>query len=140
MLTRLETDPPTPVPQASGEAVTYAAKIQKQEALIDWHKGAADIAAQVRAFYPRVPAFTYHHGARLRVLQAVPQLLCGPAEPGTIMKVSDHSFLVACGEGALEVHAVQLDGKNAVTVAALRNGHPDYLAPHQRFASSPHGG
>jgi methionyl-tRNA formyltransferase len=143
VLARLETDPPAPVPQEAGEAV-YAAKIQKQEALIDWHKSAADIDALIRALYPRVPGFTYHHGARLRLLKASPAALSNSAEPGTITKVSEHSFLVACGEGALEVREVQLEGKNAVTVAALRNGHPDYLAQGQRFASAPdstpHGG
>jgi methionyl-tRNA formyltransferase len=143
VLARLEIDPLPPVPQDAGEAV-YAAKIQKQEALIDWHQSAAAIDAQIRAFYPRVPAFTYHRGARLRLLQAVPQPLASPATPGTIVKVSDHSFLVACGEGALDVREVQLEGKNAVTVAALRNGHPDYLAVGQGFAAAadplPHGG
>ncbi|MDR2213373.1 MAG: hypothetical protein LBE21_07090, partial [Pseudomonadales bacterium] len=95
-------------------------------------------------FYPRVPAFTYHHGARLRLLQAAPRTSANSAEPGTIMAVNGHSFLVACGEGALEVLTVQLEGKNPVTVAALCNGHPDYVAAGQRFSAAPdspaHGG
>jgi methionyl-tRNA formyltransferase len=60
------------------------------------------------------------------------------------MAVNGHSFLVACGEGALEVLTVQLEGKNPVTVAALCNGHPDYVAAGQRFSAAPdspaHGG
>lgn len=129
-------NPPPAVPQSS-EGVLYAAKIQKQEALIDWSKSAADIAAQTRAFYPRVPAFTFHHGARLRLLKAKALPSTASAEPGRITRVSDHSFVVACGEGALEVSEVQLEGKNAVSFAALRNGHPDYIVQGQRLGEAP---
>ena len=125
-----------PAPQDDAEAV-YAAKIQKSEALIDWSRSAEDIDAQARAFYPRVPAYTYHQGARLRLLKTRALTSDSPQKYGVIEAVSDHSFIVACGEGALEVTDVQLEGKNAVTVAALRNGHPEYLQVGQVFSASP---
>jgi methionyl-tRNA formyltransferase len=95
-----------------GEGVTYAAKIEKSEARIDWRLEAARIARQVRAFDPWPIAETVLNGQRLRIHSAaiMPVKDAKSSVPGTIVSVNDDIMLVQCGQGLLGVRKVQKPG------------------------------
>ncbi|MCH2395263.1 methionyl-tRNA formyltransferase [Oceanibaculum sp.] len=107
-------------PVAQPEAgVTYAAKLAKDEALLDWTKPAADLERQIRAFDPWPGSFFLHQGERLKVLKA--ELAAGSGTPGTVL---DEALTVACGAGALRLLRVQRPGKAAMEADALLRGYP----------------
>ena len=112
-----------PVPQPS-EGVTYAAKIDKAEALIDWSRSAAEIERQVRAFNPWPIAETRLDGEQLRVFAASASLSRQiNAEPGTIVAVQDDGVWVRCGQGLLALQQLQRPGgPRAVPAADFARG------------------
>jgi methionyl-tRNA formyltransferase len=105
-----------PQPQ-SKEGVTYAKKILKDEARIDWSKSAAAIDCHIRGLSPFPGAFTEAHGERLKILYAEPT--SGGGKPGTLL---DDELTVACGDGALRLIKVQRAGKSAMSAAELLKG------------------
>jgi methionyl-tRNA formyltransferase len=92
--------------------VTYAAKIDKSEARIDWSRDAAGIERQVRAFDPWPVAETTMDGQRLRIHSAAKMPIKADivARSGSILSVRDGIMLVQCGEGVLGVRRVQKPG------------------------------
>ena len=114
----------------SAEGVTYAAKIEKAEARIDWSTSAAQIDRRIRAFNPWPVAETQLAGEALRLLRSgVADLHAHEVAPGTVLGLADDGLRVACGEGVLAVNELQRAGKrpvsardfaNAVRVAGLR--------------------
>lgn len=120
-----------PVPQPA-EGVTYAAKIEKSEALIDWQRDALDIDRQVRAFNPWPIAETRLDGEQLRIHAARAEPSAGDARaqidgspgiavPGEIIKITADAVLVKCGRGALAITEVQRPGKRPVSARDLAN-------------------
>lgn len=115
------------------DGVTYADKIAKAEARIDWRQDAAGIDRQIRAFNPWPIAETQLEGEQLRVLAAhvVPEPAVGTltasaaasqsAPPGTIVAVQDDSAIVACGHGRLAVTRIQRPGRRPVSVRDFAN-------------------
>jgi len=110
---------------------TYARKMQKEEAQVDWSRPVGDIHNQVRALYPRSPAWTLHDGKRLRLIRANISSGQTSAAPGNVLAVSSHSVKIACGSGILEVFEVQTEGKPAMAIGSLLNGHPDFFQAGQ---------
>lgn len=108
---------------------TYAPKLIKAEAEIDWHRPALDIQHQVQAFYPRSPAWCHFNNDRLRIITA--RRVPGPDDnnPGTILTTSANAIQVGCGQDNLEITRVQLPGKKAAGLKDLFNGHPGLFAP-----------
>jgi len=111
---------------ASG--VTYAAKLDKGEALIDWNQSAAHIAAQVRACNPWPVAETTLHGAQLRLWRAAapaaaPTLVSPGVTPGTVLGLSGEALLVACGSGLLEITELQSAGRRRLSAVDFAHGH-----------------
>ncbi|MGB8693098.1 MAG: methionyl-tRNA formyltransferase [Steroidobacteraceae bacterium] len=113
---------------ASG--VSYAAKLDKSEALIDWNQPAARIAAQVCACNPWPVAETTLNGAQLRLWRAraaepVPAAARpGPAAaPGTVLDLRGEALLVACGSGVLEVTELQSAGRRRLGARDFAHGH-----------------
>lgn len=106
----------TPQPQAE-DGATYAKKISKEEARIDWHKSATEVDAHIRGLAPFPGAWTEVNGERLKVLYAEP--VTGSGTPGILL---DDALTVACGEGALKLLKVQRAGKSAMTAAELLKG------------------
>jgi len=99
------------------QGVSYAAKISKAEALIDWRRSAREIDRQVRAFNPWPIAETRFAEAQLRVIAArieASQSQQAPALPGTVLAVRGESIVVQCGEGRLALTRVQLPGRRPV--------------------------
>ena len=102
--------------------VTYAAKIEKHEARLDFRKSAVEAERQVRAFNPVPGAFFEYAGERLKVHAAEAVEASGP--PGTVL---DDALTVACAEGALRPTSVQRAGRAPMTVQELLRGFP--IAP-----------
>jgi methionyl-tRNA formyltransferase len=100
---------------------TYAAKLTKAEARLDWHEDAAALARRVRALNPRPVAETTLDGAQLRIheAEAVP-IAPGPV-PGTIVSAGAGGIVVMAGEDALALRQVQLPGRRAVSAGELAN-------------------
>ena len=104
------------------EGVTYAAKLEKSEAMIDWNRPAAALDLQVRAFNPWPIAETRFAGEALRILRArVAQPSGGEAAPGTLLGLADDGLRVACGEGVLAVSELQRAGKRPVSARDFAN-------------------
>ncbi|MDD9730143.1 methionyl-tRNA formyltransferase [Mameliella sp. AT18] len=115
-LDRIDDLVPEPQPE---EGVTYAAKIDKAEAAVDWIRPAEEISRQVRGLAPFPGAWTTHGGDRIKLLGAEPAE--GQGAPGTLL---DDRFTVACGTGALRITRAQRAGKGAQDAATFLNGCP----------------
>jgi methionyl-tRNA formyltransferase len=115
------------VPQPA-EGVTYAAKIDKAEARIDWREDAAAIERRVRAFDPWPVAEARLGAEPLKILQArvvAPDAAGSPAAapaPGTVLGLRDGELWVACGSGCLAVARLQRAGRRPVTAREFANG------------------
>jgi len=99
--------------------VTYAAKLRREEAALDWRHNATALDRQVRAFDPWPGAFFTARGERIRVLRAAVDPEPIAAAPG--MVIDDH-LLVRCGEGALRPLILQRPGRSALDTAAFLRG------------------
>jgi methionyl-tRNA formyltransferase len=102
------------------DGVTYAEKITKAEALIDWQQDAAQLSRRVRAFNPWPIAETRFNGAQLRIWDAEVGDMPGvspavtAAAPGTVLAATDDGIDVACGRGVLRILRLQLAGRKAL--------------------------
>ncbi|MEO8300619.1 MAG: methionyl-tRNA formyltransferase [Rhizomicrobium sp.] len=112
----LERGAVTPRPQAE-DGITYARKISKEEARIDWSKSASEIDCHIRGLSPFPGAWTEVNGERLKILYAEPAN--GSGNPGVLL---DDALTVACGDGALRLQKVQRAGKSAMSAAELLKG------------------
>jgi len=110
---------------------TYAAKLSKQEAMLDWSEAAAALARRVRAFNPWPVAQTRSGGKVLRIWAAEPVNEAGDevreAEPGTVIASNRTGIDIACGHGQLRLKQLQPPGKKAMEVPAFLNGYADLL-------------
>jgi methionyl-tRNA formyltransferase len=113
VLTRI--DVMTPVPQPD-EGVTYANKIEKSEAKLDFSRSATEVERQVRAFNPSPGAFFEYRGERIRILAAEVSSERGPA--GTVRE----GLSIACAEGMLRPTRVQRAGRAAMAPGELLRG------------------
>lgn len=104
------------------DGATYAAKINKQEAAIDWTRSAVEIDRQVRAFNPWPIAETRLKNQQLRVWEAQPEAAVRSAQPGTVLATAG-GIKVATGDDVLNLTRVQLAGRKAVTAAEFANAH-----------------
>ncbi|WP_116137237.1 methionyl-tRNA formyltransferase [Trinickia diaoshuihuensis] len=111
-LSRLERTGALPVTGQPGEGVSYAEKIGKHEAALDWRLAAATLARKVRAFDPFPGGVaTLEDGTAFKVWAAEPaHATSAGVEPGTILAVSADGVVVACGEGALRLTQLQKPG------------------------------
>ncbi|KRD34918.1 methionyl-tRNA formyltransferase [Lysobacter sp. Root916] len=107
------------------EGVTYAHKLDKAEARLDWSQPAIALAAKVRAFNPWPMAEAVLAGERVRLHGAVALALDHGADPGTVLQAGRDGIDVACGEGALRIRVLQRDGGKAITAADYLNGRRD---------------
>jgi len=110
----------TSVPQPA-DGVTYAHKIDKAEACIDWRQPAVQIERQVRAFNPYPVANTSLRGETLRVWRAA-AVSAATGEPGRVAEVSDTGIVVACGQGALRIDELQRAGGKRLPTAQFLRG------------------
>jgi methionyl-tRNA formyltransferase len=118
------------------DGVTYARKIDKSEAPIDWTQTAASIERRVRAFDPFPGASFTWQGEVVKVWRAALLPSAGSAEAGQVVDVAPGRVIVACGEGALELIEVQRPGGRRIPAAQyLASGPGATLRPGACLAS-----
>ncbi|MCC6379629.1 MAG: methionyl-tRNA formyltransferase [Burkholderiales bacterium] len=124
----------TPQP---GEGATYASKIERRDAAIDWNRGAVAIDRQVRAFDPVPGAHASFAGEAVKLWRAHPVELSQAGAPGEVLSVGPDGIAVACGDteggGALRVIEVQPAGGRRMAAAAFAAGRA--ITPGARFAA-----
>jgi methionyl-tRNA formyltransferase len=120
------------IPQP-GEGATYAKKIAKSEALIDWGRTNVEIDRQVRAFNPAPGAESVIAGNPLKIWRARPA--DGDGKPGALLQWSNSKLVVACGKGALELLEIQRPGSRRMAVRDYLSGTP--LDGGVRFGEQP---
>ncbi len=117
------------------EGVTYAHKIEKHEALIDWTLPAEVLARRVRAFDPFPGALTHHGNDNLKVWAAEAEPEAAEASPpGTVLEASAGGVRVATGQGVLRLTELQRAGGKRLPAAAFLQGAD--LQPGQRLGNS----
>jgi len=122
-LSALEADPTiVPVPQNDTQS-TYAKKIGKVEAELDWNLPARYLQQQIRAFIPWPVSQTRHQQTRLRVWQSSAINEQSTAPVGTIIASSDLGIDVACSDGILRLEKLQRDGSKPMHYSDFRNGY-----------------
>ena len=126
----------SPQPQ-DDKLSTYAAKLDKEEALIFWDKDADEIQRQINAFYPRSPAYCFYNGQRLRILQATVQTETTTSKPGTIVHIDPGGISVACNNSCLLIKKIQLPGKAEISIKDFLNGRKEFFAQSKLFSSIP---
>jgi methionyl-tRNA formyltransferase len=117
-----------PVAQPA-EGVTYAAKIDKAEALLDFRRPAAELARRIRAFDPFPGTTAILDGATIKLWRA--EAIEAQGTPGTVLAADGAGIVVACGDGALRLVELQKPGGKRLPVADLLHGFS--IVPGQRF-------
>ena len=118
LIVKVLADPAAFAPVTQPEdGVTYASKIDKAEALMDFTQPALQVERQVRAFAPGPGAYFLFEGERYKVWET--QLCDASGEPGAVM---DDQLTVACGEGAIRLTRLQRAGKPPMSAADLLRG------------------
>ena len=112
-------DPTVPEPQPD-EGATYASKIDKAEARIDWSRPAEEVERQVRAFNPVPGAWFDVNGERIKLLAAA----VGDDASGVAGEVLDDCLSIACGSGFVRALKVQRAGRGPMTAGELLRGFP----------------
>ncbi len=120
-LALMELGAATPVPQDESRA-TYAGKLTRESARVDWNGSAYEVSRHIRAFDPRPGAWSMLHGAEVKLygVRIAPRGLAHAA--GDVLAVDDAGLLVACGSGAVRILAVQPTGKKRLAPAAWAHG------------------
>ena len=111
------------------EGVTYAAKLAKAEAALDWRQPALQLDRAVRAFNPFPGATAQIDGQAVKIWRAEPA--SGRGEPGMMLAADAEGIVVACGEGALRLTELQKAGGKRLPAADFLRGFA--LRPGQRF-------
>ena len=119
---RLIVDTLSRLPQLSAQAqaiegITYAAKILKDEALIDWPLPAVRLSQRIRAFDPFPGAHTWCESQVLKIWSAIAIASNTHATPGTVVQLHADAFDVATGDGVLRIHQVQRPGGKRISAA-----------------------
>lgn len=111
-------------PQDSNLA-TYAPKILKTDALINWHDPAPLIDQKIRAYNPWPIAYTHHNGETIRMYKAT-IISCETTNiaPGTLLSIEKDGLLIATGQGALRIETLQFPGSKVMSVADCLRGEP----------------
>lgn len=107
------------------QGVTYAHKLDKAEARLDWAQDAAALARTVRAFNPWPIAEATLAGERVRIHGAVALDLAHGQAPGAVLAASRDGIDIACGQGALRLRTLQREGGKAITAADYLNARRD---------------
>ena len=120
---QIETGTSSPATQDESQA-SYARKIEKQDAVIDWSQDAHSIDRKIRAFNPWPACTTQFQDMKLKLWDAQPKAENPQAEPGTVIRVDRQGIDIACGTGTLTIRQLQKPGGKIVEAAQFLNGTP----------------
>ena len=124
--------------QQDDALATYASKVQKQEAEIDWQQDALTLDRRIRAFNPFPVCFSTLGGERVKLWQAQPVAGAaadqGPA--GTIVSADRDGIAVRCGSGGLNILKLQLPGGKPLSAQQVLNARREQFAPGQQFETT----
>lgn len=125
----------TATPEVQDEAqVTYAEKLSKEEARIDWSLSAAQLERCIRAFNPWPMSWLMIDEQPVKVWKASVINGNASAEPGTIIDASKNGIQVTTGEGILNLESLQPAGKKAMSAQDLLNSRREWFIPGNRLA------
>lgn len=120
--------------QQDDENATYAHKMTKAEAAIDWSLGAMELDHRIRAFNPFPVCFSILDQERVRIWQARPlHQGSSSSAPGTILQAGEEGIIVSCGDGQLAIESLQLPGGKALTTAQVLSARQTQFAPGKQF-------
>lgn len=122
-LERIESDDVRFTPQDESKA-SYAPKLKKEDGLIDWKKDAPSIKNLVRGCYPWPSAYTYLDGKLLKMLEVNISAGIKDAAAGSVIQSSEEGISVVCGDGAILIKRLQLEGKKPLAAAEFLRGRP----------------
>ncbi len=103
------------------EGVTYAQKLSKEEARIDWNESAAVIERKIRAFNPVPAAWVEYQGKPMKIWRA--EVVAQQGRAGEVLSCSSDGLIIACGENALKITQLQPSGGKRMNIAAFAAGH-----------------
>ncbi|BDH44368.1 methionyl-tRNA formyltransferase [Salmonella enterica subsp. enterica serovar Choleraesuis] len=118
----------TPEPQ-NDEQATYAEKLSKEEARLDWTLSAAQLERCVRAFNPWPVSYLTIEDTPVKVWQASAMDDKTTAAPGTVLEADKHGIMVATSEGILRLERLQPAGKKPMTAQDLLNSRSEWFTP-----------
>ena len=122
--------------QQNDDVATYAHKILKPEAEIDWSRDAQQLDRMIRAFNPFPICYSTLGEERVKIWQASPASAVPTSEPpGTIVQTDHQGIVVSCGDGQLTIVRLQLPGGRALTAMEVLNARAAQFAPGKRFSS-----
>ena len=116
----------TPIPQ-DNEMASYAKKLSKEEANLDWQSSAVQIERNVRAFNPWPIVWFKHNDQSIKVWNVSIDDEPSSASPGTIVSANKMGIRVATGEGVINLKTLQLPGKKPLSAADILNSKADWF-------------
>ncbi len=119
------------------DGVTYAHKISKADALINWSQSSSSIIQKIRALNPAPGCFTLLGDQRIKVWEAIAisEGEVATSEPGTIISLDKEGLDVATGDGLVSIKRLQLPNKKPLPIADIINGNPEQLSAGKQFGS-----
>lgn len=108
---------------------SYAEKLHKDEALLDFNKTAAALQREIRAFNPWPVSYITLPQGSVKVWQAYAENVASDEAPGTLLTSTKQGIRIACSEGVLVITQLQPPGKKAMSAADFLNGRADWLVP-----------
>ncbi len=119
------------------DGITYAHKISKTEAIIDWSQSTASITRKIRALNPAPGCFTLLSDQRIKLWEAsaVSSESGAKSAPGTIISLTKEGLTVSAGDGLVSITRLQLPNKKPLSIAEVVNGNPAPLSPGNQFES-----
>ena len=103
------------------EGITYAQKLSKEEARVDWNESAAVIERKIRAFNPVPAAWVEYQGKPMKIWRA--EVVAQQGRAGEVLSCSADGLVVACGENALKITELQPSGSKRMPIEAFAAGH-----------------
>ena len=115
-----------PTPQ-NDEDASVTRRLEREDGRIDWNESADSIVKRLRAFTPWPGTFTTWRGRTLKVLSARSLDVSLDGTSGTVVRLDDSTIAVLTGNGALEVHSLQMEGRRAMSATDFVRGYEDFI-------------
>jgi methionyl-tRNA formyltransferase len=117
--------------------ITYAHKISKADALIDWSQSSASITQKIRALNPAPGCFTLLGDQRIKLWEAstTANNIEAKSAPGTIISLNKEGLTVATGDSPVSITRLQLPNKRPLSIADIVNGNTEQLSPGSQFGN-----